>query len=39
MNVTTEMRLSSLVRGELARPSPIRQIMKTVERQNILALG
>jgi aspartate/methionine/tyrosine aminotransferase len=31
--------LSALVRDHIARPSPIRQIMKMAERQNILALG
>jgi aspartate/methionine/tyrosine aminotransferase len=31
--------LSSLVREQLATPSPIRQIMKMAERQNILAMG
>ncbi len=31
--------LSSLVRAQIARPSPIRQIMKMAERQNILAMG
>jgi aspartate/methionine/tyrosine aminotransferase len=31
--------LSSLVRQQIARPSPIRQIMKMAERQNILAMG
>ncbi|MSO60811.1 MAG: pyridoxal phosphate-dependent aminotransferase [Acidobacteria bacterium] len=31
--------LSSLVRDQIAKPSPIRQIMKMAERQNILALG
>jgi aspartate/methionine/tyrosine aminotransferase len=31
--------LSKLVREQIARPSPIRQIMKMAERQNILALG
>ena len=31
--------LSALVREQLARPSPIRQIMKMAERQNILAMG
>lgn len=31
--------LSSLVRQQLAHPSPIRQIMKMAERQHILALG
>jgi aspartate/methionine/tyrosine aminotransferase len=39
MDVTTALRLSALVRHELARPSPIRQIMKMAERQNILAMG
>lgn len=31
--------LSSIVRAQLTRPSPIRQIMKMAERQNILAMG
>lgn len=31
--------LSSLVRGRLAGPSPIRAIMKMAERRNVLALG
>ncbi len=31
--------LSALVRDQIARPSPIRQIMKMAERQNILAMG
>jgi len=31
--------LSSLVREQIAKPSPIRQIMKMAERQNILAMG
>jgi aspartate/methionine/tyrosine aminotransferase len=31
--------LSSLVREQIARPSPIRQIMKMAERQNIVAMG
>lgn len=31
--------LSSLARQQLTRPSPIRQIMKMAERQNILAMG
>jgi aspartate/methionine/tyrosine aminotransferase len=31
--------LSSLVRDQISRPSPIRQIMKMAERQNILAMG
>lgn len=39
MSRTTDVRLSRLVRDQLARPSPIRQIMKMAERQNILAMG
>jgi aminotransferase len=31
--------LSTLVREQIARPSPIRQIMKMAERQNIVAMG
>jgi aspartate/methionine/tyrosine aminotransferase len=31
--------LSAAVRAQIARPSPIRQIMKMAERQNILAMG
>jgi aspartate/methionine/tyrosine aminotransferase len=31
--------LSALVRDQISRPSPIRQIMKMAERQNILAMG
>jgi aspartate/methionine/tyrosine aminotransferase len=31
--------ISALVQGQLASPSPIRQIMKMAERQNILAMG
>jgi len=31
--------LSSLVRAQMASPSPIRQIMKMAERQNIVAMG
>lgn len=31
--------LSSLVREQINRPSPIRQIMKMAEKQNILAIG
>ena len=31
--------LSSLVREQIAKPSPIRQIMKMAERQNIVAMG
>lgn len=33
------MPLSKLVQQQLAHPSPIRQIMKMAERQNILAMG
>jgi aminotransferase len=39
MATTTDLRLSSLVRQQIARPSPIRQIMKMAERRNIVALG
>lgn len=39
MSRVTAPQLSSLVREQLTRPSPIRQIMKMAERQNILALG
>lgn len=39
MKSVTAPTLSSLVRDQLARPSPIRQIMKMAERQNILAMG
>lgn len=39
MQATSFPALSSLVRDQIARPSPIRQIMKMAERQNILALG
>ena len=31
--------LSTLVRDQISRPSPIRQIMKMAERQNIVAMG
>jgi hypothetical protein len=31
--------LSALVRAQLTRPSPIRQIMKMAERQNIVAMA
>ena len=31
--------LSSLVRAQIEKPSPIRQIMKMAERQNIVAMG
>jgi len=39
MSHVTDMRLSALVRGQMAHPSPIRQIMKMAERKNIIALG
>jgi aspartate/methionine/tyrosine aminotransferase len=39
MNTTTGPSLSALVREQVAKPSPIRQIMKMAERQNILAMG
>src|SRR5215217_4156730 len=39
MSHVTEAPLSKLVREQMARPSPIRHIMKMAERQNILALG
>jgi aspartate/methionine/tyrosine aminotransferase len=39
MKTATGPSLSSLVRDQIARPSPIRQIMKMAERQNILAMG
>jgi aspartate/methionine/tyrosine aminotransferase len=39
MSSVTAPALSSLVRAQLASPSPIRQIMKMAERQNILAMG
>ena len=39
MKTATGPALSSLVRDQIARPSPIRQIMKMAERQNILAMG
>ena len=39
MSTTAGPSLSSLVREQIARPSPIRQIMKMAERQNILAMG
>ena len=35
----TDRPLSVLVREQIARPSPIRQIMKMAERENIRALG
>ncbi|MEW6322344.1 MAG: pyridoxal phosphate-dependent aminotransferase [Acidobacteriota bacterium] len=36
---TVETELSALVRAQMAHPSPIRQIMKMAERQNIVAMG
>ena len=39
MKIATSPGLSTLVREQLDRPSPIRQIMKMAERQNILAMG
>ena len=39
MKTATGPTLSSLVREQMSRPSPIRQIMKMAERQNILAMG
>jgi len=39
MKTVTQPTLSSLVREQITKPSPIRQIMKMAERQNILAMG
>ena len=39
MSSLTAPALSSLVRAQLSSPSPIRQIMKMAERQNIVAMG
>ena len=39
MPSATAPQLSSLVRAQMSSPSPIRQIMKMAERQNILAMG
>ena len=39
MSSITAPNLSSLVRAQMSSPSPIRQIMKMAERQNILAMG
>jgi hypothetical protein len=39
MKTATSPTLSSLVREQINRPSPIRQIMKMAERQNIVAMG
>ena len=39
MKTATAPSLSALVRAQMASPSPIRQIMKMAERQNIIAVG
>jgi aspartate/methionine/tyrosine aminotransferase len=39
MKTAAHPTLSALVRDQIARPSPIRQIMKMAERQNIIAMG
>ncbi len=39
MPSTTAPPLSALVRAQMSSPSPIRQIMKMAERQNIVAMG
>jgi aminotransferase len=39
MSRLTAVPMSALVQQQLAHPSPIRQIMKMAERQNILAMG
>jgi aminotransferase len=39
MSRVRDITLSRLVRDQIARPSPIRQIMKMAERQNIRAMG
>ena len=39
MTRATQIPLSRLVQQQMAHPSPIRQIMKMAERQNILAMG
>ncbi|MGE3191198.1 MAG: hypothetical protein AB7N90_16065, partial [Vicinamibacterales bacterium] len=39
MPQTSDLTLSALVQARIAHPSPIRQIMKMAERQNILAMG
>ena len=39
MKTAAHPTLSSLVRDQISRPSPIRQIMKMAERQNIIAMG
>jgi aspartate/methionine/tyrosine aminotransferase len=39
MSRVTDVPLARLVQEQMAHPSPIRQIMKMAERQNILAMG
>jgi aminotransferase len=39
MSRVTQIPVSKLVQAQMAHPSPIRQIMKMAERQNILAMG
>jgi aminotransferase len=39
MSRATQVAVSKLVQAQMAHPSPIRQIMKMAERQNILAMG
>ena len=39
MKTASSPALSMLVRDQISRPSPIRQIMKMAERQNIVAMG
>jgi aspartate/methionine/tyrosine aminotransferase len=39
MDSVTSPSLSALVRSQMTSPSPIRQIMKMAERQNVLAMG
>ena len=39
MSRVTAVAVSKLVQDQMAHPSPIRQIMKMAERQNILAMG
>src|SRR5688572_4072400 len=39
MSRVSDIPLSKLVRQQITRPSPIRQIMKMAERQNIVAMG
>jgi aspartate/methionine/tyrosine aminotransferase len=39
MSRVTQLPTSKLVQAQMAHPSPIRQIMKMAERQNILAMG